>query len=145
MKSTVLFFSILIFMSCSNTALEQELADVKTKLAEAETALAAQESDDNYPLVHVVYFKIKPAVDQAFIIKEIKKLEAIEVLHDLEIGTFEDLDDKRALSEYQLMMSMAFKNEADYKIYQTHELHLALKKAVGQYFAGPPAIYDYTK
>ena len=145
MKSIAVLFSILVFMSCSNSALEQELTDVKTKLAEAEEALASQSSDENYPLVHVVYFKLKPKADQAFVISEIEKLKGIEVLHDLEIGTFKDLEDKRALSDYQLMMSMAFKDKADYATYQSHELHLALKEAIGQYFAGPPAVYDYTK
>ena len=144
MKLFTFLFSILLLVSCSDNAMKEELAQAKNLLEIAEEKLANAD-EDNYPLVHIVYFKLKPDADQAALMEEINKIEAIEVLHDLEVGTFEDLEDQRALSDYQLMMSMAFKNEAEYKIYQTHELHLGLKKNIGQFLAAPPATYDYIK
>ncbi len=147
MKSMTIILSILLFMSCSDSALQHKLETTKKQLADVEAQLASATSDTNteYPLVHVVYFKVKPDADQAALIEEINKIEAIEVLHELEVGTFKDLGDQRALSDYQIVMSMAFANEEDYKTYQSHELHLNLKKVVGAYLAGPPATYDYTK
>ena len=145
MKFYSLLFSVLLLASCSNSALEKELAETKEKLAQTEASLATDkdDNDDENTLVHVVYFKLKPDADQVKLIEEINKLKDIEVLNDLEIGLFEDLGDQRALSDYQLMMSMEFENEEDYKIYQAHELHLGLKEVVGEYLAGPPATYDY--
>lgn len=144
MKFYTLFFSLLFLVSCSNSALEQELTDTKEKLAKAEAALNANvNNDDKGALVHMVYFKLKPEADRVKLIKAINQLKEIEVLHNLEIGTFEDLGDQRALSDYQMMMSMEFKNEADYKIYQAHPTHLTLKKGLKMFLAGSPATYDY--
>ena len=153
MKAFTLFLSILFLASCSNpnTALEKELNDTKTKLIAAEQALAesskpqAVANEDTYPLVHLVYFKVKSDSDQVKLIEEINKLEGIEVLHDLEVGSFEDLGDQRALSDYQVVMQMSFKSEADYKTYQAHPIHLALKENAKSLLAGPPATYDYLK
>ena len=88
------------------------MSDTKSKLESAEKALAeaskpqaaSTSDDDAYPLVHVVYFKVKPDADQSKLIEEINKLEEIEVLQDLEVGSFEDLGDERALSDYQVVM-----------------------------------------
>ena len=144
MKFLILVWSILLFIGCSNGTLEQELKDTKNLLEKSEQLLTELVNKD-YPLVHTVYLTLKPDADQVALISEINKIEAIEVLHDLEIGTFENLEDKRALSDYQLMMSMSFENEADYKTYQAHELHLALKENIVQFLAGPPVTYDYIK
>ncbi len=144
MKFYTLLLNLTLLASCSNSALEKELVTTKQKLAEAEQSLGEANSD-NYPLVHVVYFQLKPDADQVKLIESIQKLKDIEVLHDLEIGNFEDLKDQRALSDYQVMMSMAFKNAEDYAIYQAHELHLALKATAKDLLASPPATYDYLK
>ena len=107
----------------------------------AQAEIADLKSADD--LVHIVYFKMKEDASKEGLIKEIKKLEGIEVLHNLEVGTFQDLGDKRAMSEFGIVMQMEFANETDYKTYQAHPIHLALKKAVGAYLAGPPVTYDY--
>lgn len=150
MKTKLLIIAIAFFgfTSCSDATLQQELKETKAKLTAAETQLAEANTDIKtaiYPLTHVVYFKLKPDTDPAKLITEINKLKEIDVLHDLEIGTFEDLGDKRALSDYQVMMSMAFANKADYKTYQAHEIHLGLKVAAKEMLAAPPATYDYMK
>jgi len=101
--------------------------------------------EEQFDLVHVVYFELKKAETRDILIKEIKKLQAIEVVHNLEIGTFTDLGDERALSQYDLMMQMDFKNKKEYEIYKSHPLHLELKKVTMSLLAGPPATYDYLK
>lgn len=150
MKSTTLFvlsISILLGMGCSDAALKQELADTQAKLAEAQQSLADTDNADDIgdidsPLVHLVYLKLQPDADVAQVTKAIYELKKIEVVYDLEVGVAEDLGDARAL-DYQLMMSMEFKNEADYKTYQAHETHLALRESLQDFLAAPPATFDY--
>ena len=115
------------------------------KIKATDSSTVEQASVEQFKFVHVVYFTLKEKADIDLLIKEIKKLKAIEVLHNLEIGTFADLGDKRALSQYDLVMQMDFKSRADYEIYQIHPLHLQLKKAMMNLLAGPPATYDYFK
>ncbi len=97
----------------------------------------------SYPLVHQVFFKLKKGTDIKGLITEIKKLNNIPVLKHLEIGTFADLKDPRALSDYGLMMQMRFANEIDFQTYQTHPIHIALKEKGKAYLGGPPVTYDY--
>lgn len=133
--------------SCSNPKLEKELLETELKLKETAALLAEAKTDtaEKYPLVHVVYFKLKPDVDKGKLLEAIDKLEGIEVVKELEVGTFEDLGDERALSDYQVVMSMAFANKSAYEVYQGHELHLALKAAAKEMLAAPPATYDYKR
>lgn len=78
-------------------------------------------------------------------IEEIKKLEAIEQVHEMQVGQFKDLGDQRALSDYELFLQMSFTDEAAYQTYQKHPIHLTLKEKAGAYLAGPPVTYDYIK
>ncbi len=94
-------------------------------------------------LIHLVYFDLKEEADKEAVIQEIRKLEDIQVVKQLEVGSFKDLGDKRAMSTMELVMQMAFDTEEDYKSYQKHEIHLALKKALGVHLTGPPITYDY--
>ena len=147
----VLSFLVLFgLVSCSNSALETELKTAKDALASAKTALqkanqeiAILKQADTGKLVHVVFFKIKPDVDVAVVIEEIKKLQQIPEVQDLEVGTFEDLGDARALSDYNLVMEMTFDNKVAYDTYQQHPVHLTLKENLGAFSAGPPATYDF--
>ena len=96
-------------------------------------------------LVHLVFFKVKSDTDQVALIAEIKSLENIKEVMDLEIGPFEDLGDARALSEYTILLQMNFADKAAYQVYQKHPIHLALQRNIGQFMAGPPATYDFRK
>ena len=135
--------SVLLFVACQSKIDTYKVENDKLKeaLKMAQTEIADLKSADD--LVHIVYFNLNEQASVEGLITEIKKLKAIEVVHNLEVGTFQDLGDARAMSYYGVMMQMEFKNEGDYKIYQTHPIHLALKKAVMPYFDGPPATYDY--
>ena len=70
-------------------------------------------------------------------------MEAIPTLMKLEIGIFKDMNDSRALSNYEVAFQMNFANEAAYKAYQSHPLHIALKEKIGVYLDGQPATYDF--
>ena len=140
---------MLLFLSdCGNNT---ELLD---QLKAAEKALAATQAelrmlkmttaDDKGKIVHFVYFKLKPEVEVAAIVEEIKKLKTIGSLDDFEVGTFKDLNDPRALSEYDVLVQMQFENEEAYRSYQAHPVHNALKENTKEMLAGPPSTFDYT-
>ena len=92
---------------------------------------------------HIVFLNLIPDADKEMVIKEIKMIGGIEGLVDLEVGTFKDLGDIRAMSDYELAFSMNFKDEKDYQKYQLDSLHLELKEALKETLSGPPVSYDY--
>lgn len=142
-----LFLISVILLSCNNTVSEKEIADLNNELSETKkqiTFLKSQiEPEGN--LIHIVFFKLKPDADQNAFSKEVKKLATIKEVMDFQFGTFEDLGDKRALSEFNMMMEMSFKDKAAYQAYQQNPIHLALKENTKPFLAGPPATYDYMK
>ena len=147
MKNTLyicLTFCFFSFLGCRQNS-NPEIEKLKSQLesASAEIQKLKTETADKKQLVHIVWFKMKPEADKSELIAEIKKLEAIEVLNDLEVGKFQDLGDARAMSNLDLVMQMSFDSETDYKTYQAHPIHLDLKKAAGGYIAAPPVTYDF--
>jgi len=97
-------------------------------------------------LVHIVLFPVKENVsseEKDEMIKQIVKLENIPQVKGLSVGNFTDLEDKRALDQYAITMTMGFSSKADYIIYQDHPIHLQLKKDIGKYLSGPPVTYDF--
>ncbi len=147
MKSILFLFAALIFASCSDTTLKEELATTKAELKAAQNQIEALKSqiEPEGELVHIVLFRLTPDADQVKFVAEVNKMKDIEGLMDLQIGLFKELGDKRALSEYAMMLEMSFEDEAAYQKYQTHPLHLALKENIKSSMAGPPATYDYIK
>ncbi|MDF1864785.1 MAG: Dabb family protein [Saprospiraceae bacterium] len=147
---TILDIGILFFSSCKQGIDSQAFEKLKTELDETKTALASAnkelmnlQSNDAKQLVHIVLLKLKEDVDKPALINEIKKLENIEEVKNLNIGAFQDLGDARAMSDYEIVLSMEFEAEEAYQTYQAHEIHLKLKENIGKYLAGPPVTYDY--
>lgn len=149
-----IFATSLLFSACQQNTeasaqmkkLQEQLTEQNNLLEQAKIELAKCKTTDEKLLVHTVYFKLKSNIsskENIELVKEINKLNKIDVLKNLEIGTFQDLEDSRALSDYQLVMQMEFSSIEDYQIYQAHDIHLHLKKQAGKYLAGPPATYDY--
>lgn len=140
---------ILTFLSCSHTA---EITKLKSDLAQTQTELTQIKNEQlkteqpTQKLVHLVYLKLKEGAteqDKQALIVEMKKLKGIEQVHNLEVGAFYDLKDKRAMSEFDLFMQMRFNNEQEYQQYQAHPIHLQLKENAKAYLGGPPVTYDY--
>jgi hypothetical protein len=143
MKIYSLLFAVLLLASCSEQGANEELISTKKALLEAETKIAALEAEGD--LVHVVYFDMKDDADVSAFITEIEKLRNIEEVQNLEVGTFKNLGDERALSQYELVMQMSFKDSAAYQIYQNHPIHLQLKAAAKSVVAAAPATYDFVR
>lgn len=134
-------------VACTDKAVQTELQLAQQQLAETQQALSELEAAaaETGKLVHIVLFKLKPEVDEETVIAEIKKLEAIPEIEELEVGPFQNLGDPRALSDYAVIMEMSFQDEAAYQKYQAHPTHQALKEQMGSILAGPPVTYDYVK
>lgn len=95
---------------------------------------------------HLVFFDLRDSLNSQELQKVgiiLKSLNGIPVVEDFTVGDFKDLEDARALSEYEVVIQMSFKNKEDYLTYQNHRLHRAAKKKLGPYLTGPPKSYDY--
>lgn len=152
MKNTLIFTFLLTlgFFSCKQNAdtelvdsLKSEITDLKAAVEQAQIEVKSLQSDHAKRLVHIVWLNTKGDVDTAPLLNQIRTLAEIEEVHNLSIGTFQDLGDKRAMSDYEIIFSMGFDNEEAYQTYQAHDIHLKLKENIGQYLAGPPVTYDY--
>ena len=94
---------------------------------------------------HMVYLNIKPDMDSIqmnTLMSQLERLGSIPGVIDYHIGTFKDLGDQRAFSEYELMIGMDFRNRHDYENYQKHPTHLEVKKALKDYLEAAPGAYD---
>lgn len=97
-------------------------------------------------LVHMVFFPLKEDLTteqkDSFLIK-IETLKRISDVQGLSVGEFADLNDKRALAQYGVAVTMGFENKDNYHTYQNHPIHLELKSSVGKYLSAPPASFDF--
>lgn len=97
-------------------------------------------------LKHIVLFNLKdslPEVSHDYFLQNMDLLSTIPEVIEFEWGKFAELEDPRALSEYEYIMRMGFENREAYKRYQQDSLHLEIKKKLIPFLAGPPATYDY--
>lgn len=144
-------FGWLLISGCEQSRLQEQVASLRAENESIKEELVNSSeyqtnADKSQKLVHVVLFKLKPELTDASLTKliaAIEKLTQIDVVKELEIGKFTDLGDKRAMNEFQLVMSMKFDTKKHYHEYQDHPVHVSLKKVVGDFIAGPPATYDY--
>ncbi|MFT4667812.1 MAG: hypothetical protein ACI8YQ_004523 [Polaribacter sp.] len=150
MKNILIIFTIALLAACQQNAelpnrvseLELELRAAKSEIAEFSKAKTGRTES----LAHLVYLDLKEdisGVEKKGLLEAIQELSKIPGVKHLKLGAFKNLNDPRALSSFELFFQMDFKDTADYKIYQRHEIHLALKKLAKGLLAGPPVTYDY--
>jgi len=137
-----------IFINCSDpdAALRKELDTAVFKIDMLQQQLQSQSTAQSGDLVHIVYMNTRNDLtteEKAKLSEDLNQLQGIPEIKSFSIGQYTDLGDQRAMSEYEVIMSMAFKDQAAYKIYQDHPTHIALKEKLGNYLSGPPATYDY--
>jgi len=147
MSCLVLLTSFFI-IACKDpdAALRKELDTAVFKIDMLERQLSSHTVSKSGDLVHHVYLNIKDDLtsDQMSQLKEaLNQLQGIEQLKSFSLGNFKELNDERAFSEYEVVLTMSFANEEDYQIYQAHPTHLALKSKLDTYLAAAPATYDY--
>lgn len=107
------------------------------------TVLWACNPEQNPPLTHLVFLDLKEGVDTGSVIEEIKKMQEISSLDKLEIGTFKDLDDTRAMNQFEIVIYTQFCDSVQYTQYQEDPIHLNLREYLKDRLAGPPVTYDY--
>ncbi len=142
---------LLLFTACSNnTQTEQQLAEAQTQMQKAETALAEAQTQldaqKSAKLIHIVMLNIKDDLTKKelqTLTTNIKRIGTIELVHNFELGTFADVGDKRALSDYEMVMKMAFISREEMAKYQVNEVHDEVRTQLGDFLAGPPVVYDY--
>jgi len=142
-------FSICVLYSCSDpdATLRKELDTAVFKIDMLEQQLKSKASAQSGDLVHIVYFNTKDDLNQkqqSTLIEDLNQLQGIQHIKSFALGHFKNLNDTRALSEYEIIMSMSFQDQESYQKYQDHPTHIALKGKLENYLAGPPATYDYT-
>lgn len=150
MKNILIFFTIGLLAACQQNAdLPNRISDLESELFAANAEIAnfsKAKTESRESLAHLVYLDLKEDISDAEkkdLLEAIQELSKIPTVKNLELGTFKDLNDPRALSEFELFFQMDFKDAADYNVYQKHEIHLALKKLAKGLLAGPPVTYDY--
>jgi len=95
---------------------------------------------------HIVFFDLKDSLMQsemdAFTV-ECRKLKSIKAVKDFELGFFTDVEDPRAMSDFESVISMRFEEIEDYRSYQKDSIHLSVKKHLIPMLKAPPVTYDY--
>ncbi|HMQ46653.1 MAG TPA: Dabb family protein [Saprospiraceae bacterium] len=103
-------------------------------------------ADQARRLIHLVFLDLRedlsPAQRDTFV-NTLRSLKSIREIQDLQINTFQNLGDLRAMGQYELLFQTTFKNEADYQLYQQHPQHIQARESMKSYLAAPPATYDY--
>jgi Stress responsive A/B Barrel Domain len=144
---------LLIFLCAAacqqNPADEQKIERLEMELAEAKQALAAtatKAEEAQSALVHLVYLNTKADITpeaKARLTAAIARLAQIPVVKNLQSGRFKNMNDSRAMSDFDIAFQMDFKDSTAYVIYQTHPIHLELKAIAKELLEEPPVTYDY--
>lgn len=147
MYRLILAYIILSIVGCYDSGIQAELRKAKDELASAQSTIRDLESqiETEGDLVHLIFLKVRSDVDESTLIGELNKLSSIEGVHDFQSGAFMDLGDTRALSEYNWLIEMSFRDSIAYRSYQSNSIHLNVRDRLKTYLAGPPASYDYRK
>ena len=136
----------ILFISCTDKSIHKELMETQESLAESQLLVNQLKEllDKEGELVHLVFFNTKDDIDEDAFLSQLQSLSDIKYVKSLELGSFKNLEDPRALSMYSHFMQMQFEDQDAYKSYQKDPLHLALKDKTKSFMAGPPATYDFT-
>lgn len=143
----ILLFLLIAFgaMACNNHGPHVEIEKAKAELAQAQLKIKKLTEEESGRITHIVFFNLKADADENSFISEIKKLNEINEVKDLEVGPYKDLGDSRAMNEFDVVMEMSFKDEAAYRNYQAHPIHKNLKNFAKGSLESAPVTYDYTK
>lgn len=96
-------------------------------------------------ILHTVYLNLIDELtpeEETQLLNDIHKLSTIPGVRDLEVGFYKDLGDQRAMDEFEIVLQMKFKDQADYMNFQNHPIHLQLKETGKSKLASPPRTHD---
>ena len=142
------FVFILLILGCHSKSCpiqeENERLREELKTCQNENTQVRYSSDSS--LIHTVYFDLKSDLNpeqKQFFVNELKKLSKIKTIKEISIGAYEDLQDARALQEYDFSMVLRFNHLSEYQQYQTDSIHLQSKMNTKDLLAAPPRTYDF--
>jgi hypothetical protein len=125
----------------------QKIERLEKELAATRKALAATTiSEEPSAFVHVVYLNTKADIStaaKAQLKEAITRLAQIPEVENLQLGSFKNMNDSRAMSDFEMTFQMSFNDSAAYVIYQMHPIHLELRTIAKELLEGPPVTYDY--
>ncbi|MFK8102265.1 MAG: Dabb family protein [Saprospiraceae bacterium] len=141
-------FALLSLLACkqNNPELQAQLIAIQAQLDQANVSLKTLKTKPRPALVHSVFFKLKPEIDEAqtkIFRTKLKSLAKIEQTKQLFVAMPADTPDKRLRKDYDVVLQMHFANLEDLATYQNHALHLQVKTEVGAMLASKPFVYDY--
>ena len=145
MSKYLLFFTLLIFTSCTQATqqMQTELDQLKEKLATTEKALA--EANEQTAFIHTVYFWMKPEITAEqkadFVANGMKKLAKAPTLHKVYFGPPAGTDREVVDNSYDFAWICHFKNAADQDAYQVEPIHLKFVEDY-QYMWERVQVYD---
>lgn len=125
----------LVLSACRNSDRQETVAD------------NSGESVPDSAFVHLVFFDLVDSLDSGQITSFLDALEGlreIEQVNGFFAGPHLNVDDKRAMKQFDICMQMRFNSKEEYKHYQSDPRHLALKKTVAPFLKSSPRTYDYT-
>lgn len=154
MKTLLYTFAVCFcFLGCNHTetASSETVENLKAELAAANEKIEDLQGQNTTDPVfqHTVFFTLKPdltAADRKAFVEQLKGLKAIEVVKDVMAEERKNIgDEDRALKQFDVIMMVTLQDEAALKVYDTHEIHQNLKKAMSNYLAGPPSSFDFVE
>ena len=104
------------------------------------------EKKEKAALAHIVFLNIKDELvgdELEYLENELQRMQQIKEVQQFELGLFKNLEDKRAMSEYEVVMKMYFEDSLAYRSYQDHPIHNEIKSTLSEYLETPPVTYDY--
>ena len=103
-------------------------------------------SGDSGKIFHLVFFDLKDDIsnlEMDSLISRLEELSKIESVGTLSFGPYADMNDERALKEFDVCLQMTFESKEAYQHYQNHPLHLELKSSLKPLLKSVPRSYDF--
>lgn len=152
MRLFFILLSSLLLLSCQQGSkdcdqkLQEEVNMLLTDLGAMTAELDGLKEQESGTLIHVVYFTLKVGIspqETDELIDALESLRQIKQVKFLKLGDLSDTGDERAGSTSGIALQMGFESKKALDEYQKDDFHLAQREKLGQYFGGPPVVFDY--
>lgn len=145
MMKQLFILSLFLLISCKSdvTPDDSRFDELQARVDSMSMMLDSFNSNVPGHLVHQVFLDTKAGIDQDEFLSVIRTLKHIPEVRHLRIGSFKDLNDDRALKNYELIMEMNFENSDAYESYQNNQIHLDMKTSLAKYLERPPMTFDF--
>ena len=122
----IVFFLVVVFAACTSNKSSSSNADATIN--------------------HLVFLQLKEqmtSADSLFFIEQINRLKNIDTAIEFEVSYRKSTGDKRALADFDFIISTKHKDSESLKLYKTNPVHLEVISLTKKFMAGPPKTFDY--